>query len=166
MQHGSQQSVRTRHRAGHHLGSDMSSGIHRIRVTANIISTGPRQLVHTCETKLLGLSIPHSIKVRLWSTPSNLHFRLVIDKLQSFIVQPLASLQILNQRVDWLSPALIVMIDCQAEGPCLSEWSVRSSSVPGTPVPVPSPQAYSHPQCQHTCCSYMLLLMHVELQHK
>ena len=56
---------------------------------------------------------------------SYLHFSSVVDELQSLIVKSLTSMQITDQRVDWLSPALVVMIYSEAEGPCLSEGSVR-----------------------------------------
>ena len=68
----------------------------------------------------------------------NLHFSSVIDELQSLIVQSLTSMQITDQRIDWLSPALVVMVYSEAEGPCLSEGSVRRSSVPWTPMSVSS----------------------------
>lgn len=81
---------------------------------------------------------------------SYLHFSSVIDKLQSLIVQSLTSMQITDQRIDWLSPALVVMIDGETEGPCLSEGSVRSSSVPWTPMSVSTPHSCKLQSCwQH-----------------
>ena len=65
-----------------------------------------------------------------------LHISSVIDELQSLVVQSLTSMQITDQRIDWLSPTLVVMIYSEAKGPCLSKGSVRCSGVPWTPMPV------------------------------
>ena len=76
-----------------------------------------------------------------------LHFSSVIDELQSLVIQSLTSMQITDQRIDWLSPALVVMIYCEAEGPCLSEGSVGCSSVPWTPMSVSTPHSCKLQSC-------------------
>ena len=66
----------------------------------------------------------------------NLHCSSVIDQLYCLIIQPLAGLLVFDHGVDGLSAAMVVMINGEAERPCLSKGSVGSPSVPGTPVPV------------------------------